>query len=250
MNPYVTIKIPTYSLCIAIGLLVCVYVAAYCRRNQYDYTNRFILVYGFITLSCMCVGSKVLYVLTRLPDLLENFTYRGLADEILFGGFVFYGGLFGGIVGVVVTAALLDTNRLKLMDYSAPLFALFHGFGRIGCFLGGCCYGVPWKYGVAMKDMPDISRFPIQLLESIFEFIMFAVLIRHDQGSYKDRNLMLTYVLAYSIMRFFAEFLRDDSIRGIWFWGLSTSQIISIISMIICLIMYGNNKKMVFVRRK
>ena len=110
---------------------------------------------------------------------------------------------------------------------------LFHTFGRIGCFLGGCCYGIPCDFGFVYTQNPiamanGVRRFPVQLLEALFCFFLFLLLFSlFRRGRCKNRLLAL-YLGIYSVGRFFLEYLRGDDYRG-FLWGLSTSQLISIL---------------------
>lgn len=151
----------------------------------------------------------------------------------IFGGMVFYGGLFGALVGAAWYMKSLNLPHNPYMDVIAFCIPLFHGFARIGCFLGGCCYGVEWQYGVVFRNSLEASangvpRFPVQLLEAGLEFLLFAVILLLFIKNKLSGRLIYLYLLSYSVIRFFDEFLRGDKIRG--FVGpLSTSQFISVI---------------------
>ena len=115
-----------------------------------------------------------------------------------------------------------------------------HGFARIGCFLAGCCYGVECEFGFTahgndlVPAVNDVSRFPVQLLESLGCFlIFFLILYLYRKGKLTGR-LLFVYLGVYAVLRFCDEFLRGDAIRGFIF-GLSTSQFISIFMALISL---------------
>ena len=152
---------------------------------------------------------------------------------MVFGGMVFYGGLFGAIIGAVLYIRAMKMPYQPYLDIMAFCIPLFHGFARIGCFLGGCCYGVECKYGFVFHNSlaPDangVTRFPVQLLESGLEFALFAVLLVLYSKRKLRGKLMYVYLLSYAVIRFCDEFLRGDAIRG--FVGpVSTSQFISLL---------------------
>ena len=123
-------------------------------------------------------------------------------------------------------------------DIGAMLIPLFHGFGRIGCFFGGCCYGIPSEFGILYHSpqLPTdqiVTRFPVQLLESGLEFLLFFVLyffLYKPTGPLQDKvrgHLLEIWLGAYAVIRFLDEFLRGDIIRGVW-GPFSTSQWISL----------------------
>ena len=127
-------------------------------------------------------------------------------------------------------------------DCAAPGLALFHCFGRIGCFLGGCCYGVESEHGVVftnalIESVNGVPRVPVQLYEAAFELALFFTLwALLCKGVLKNR-LLLVYLISYSVGRFILEFWRGDEYRGFIF-GLSTSQIVSIIVFAVSVVLF------------
>ncbi|MDR1105610.1 MAG: prolipoprotein diacylglyceryl transferase [Treponema sp.] len=172
------------------------------------------------------------YIIYAINNFERLNSVRKIIDTIIviFGGSVFYGGLIGGIfAGHLYTGK----NKKYLIDIVTPAIPLFHFFGRIGCFLGGCCFGIESFIGFTtshgiIEEANGVQRFPVQLLEVVFNFFLFILLaIFRKKGLFKDRLLHI-YVLMYSTGRFFIEFLRGDDVRGKWFL-FSTSQIISMV---------------------
>ena len=79
-----------------------------------------------------------------------------------------------------------------------------------------------------VPNLNGVCRFPVQLLESACNFLIFgAILFLLLKGKLKGK-LFFVYLMAYSVVRFADEFLRGDEIRG-FILGLSTSQFISVI---------------------
>ena len=156
-------------------------------------------------------------------------------------GMTFYGGLFGG-VGMFLL--LYNTYFLKrnepIMDkilVIAPgCISLAHAFGRIGCFLSGCCYGIEtdeW-YGILFPGH-DHKVIPTQLFECIFLFILSAILLFF---AFKKicRYTFVIYTASYGISRFLIEFIRGDE-RG-QLAGLSPSQYWCLILIVITVPLY------------
>jgi phosphatidylglycerol:prolipoprotein diacylglycerol transferase len=121
-------------------------------------------------------------------------------------------------------------------DIFAPSIAIGHAFGRIGCFLAGCCYGEPCTlpWAVTFTDSrtlapPGVPLHPTQLYSAIGLLLLFAFLLFLRKKKTFQGELFWTYLLCYSIGRFFLEFLRGDD-RGSVLGGLlSTTQAISIL---------------------
>ena len=117
---------------------------------------------------------------------------------------------------------------------SAALFApVFHIFGRLGCFFGGCCYGVECKFGFAahgntITDIGEVTRFPVQLLESFCNLCIAIIILSVLKKQKLSGRVFYLYLIMYATVRFFDEFLRGDEVRGFVF-GVSTSQFISVI---------------------
>ena len=155
-----------------------------------------------------------------------------------FGGMVFYGGLIGGAVAGLITVKVKKYPAREFLDISAVIIPFFHAFARVGCFLGGCCYGIECEIGFAahgnplIQEINDVVRFPVQLLESGMNLVIFAVLLplyrKSLSGKFLSGKLIFFYLIMYSAVRFSDEYLRGDSVRGFLF-GLSTSQFISLI---------------------
>lgn len=131
-----------------------------------------------------------------------------------------------------------DRNWNEISDITAVIVPLFHFFGRIGCFFGGCCYGIESNsciaipYRIILKDEQWTNRIPVQLMEAFFELILFVIFYFSYQDILKKQKegsgrILLLYLLLYSIWRFVIEFWRGDIERG-KIGSLSFSQIISI----------------------
>lgn len=176
------------------------------------------------------VGSKVLFAITQIPWLIENFSVRNLLLLIPQSGFVFYGGLFGVIFTLMIFTRKDMDLRKRIFRLSVPAMPLFHAFGRIGCFLSGCCYGKNLSSAIAVGPI-ELTQIPVQLIEALAEFILFIIIIIIDKKR-TDVDLLRIYLVSYAIIRFADEFLRGDEVRGIYF-GLSTAQWISIIILVV-----------------
>lgn len=123
-------------------------------------------------------------------------------------------GLVGGYVGVEVAKALVDV-RVKTGDSFAVPVAISIGIGRIGCFVGGCCYGVPTSlpWGVDFGD--GSTRHPTQWYEAIFHFSAAAILWGLERRDRFPRQRFKLYLIAYCVYRFATEFLRPE----VRLWG-------------------------------
>jgi phosphatidylglycerol:prolipoprotein diacylglycerol transferase len=188
------------------------------------------------------VGAKVYYaILTGDPATLFSR-----------GGFVFWGGLIGGILGGGVAARLLGIPFWRIADVAGPGIAAGYAVGRTGCWAVGDDYGRPWDGPLAVVfpegappstagnlramfgvDLPPsvppgelIAVYPTQLLEVALGMAMFAALWRLRDHRHAEGWLFGVYCVLAGIERFAVEFLRAKDDR--FFGGLTTAQLISV----------------------
>ena len=232
MFPYIRITLPSYSVMALLGGFAAVcFIFFRLDRFQIPFTS--FLEILLLSVVGGYIGSKLLYALTQLPWLVKNFSLKNLLLLIPQSGLVFYGGLFG----VIFTLMLLtrkDANlRARVFRMATPAMPLFHTFGRVGCFMTGCCYGKELIKPITVGVL-TFTRFPVQLVEALAEVLLFLLLLILDRKS-KDADLLKTYLILYAVVRFADEFLRGDEIRGIYF-GLSTAQWISLVIILVLII--------------
>lgn len=221
-------KVYGYGLMIAIGVILAVYVAER-RAKKLGLEEERIL-----NLAVWCavggfLGAKLLYIITDWKNIISGTLQL---QDILYG-FVVYGGIIGGIFSGWLYTRVHKVDFLKYFDLVMPSIALAQGFGRLGCFLAGCCYGKrtdAW-YGMEFNhsvydNMTGVRVIPTQLISSAADFLHFAVLVLIANKAKKDGVVAGCYLIFYSVGRFLIEFLRDDP-RGALL-GLSTSQFISL----------------------
>lgn len=214
----------------------------------------FIITVAF-TLGIGFIFAKVLYIIVTYPikdffKVIYLMLFRG-RDDLLSEGFVFYGGVIGGIFGFLIGTKVAKCHINDFIDFFAVLIPLVHGFGRIGCFCSGCCYGIPYNgpfsvtYTCPLSTVPiGIGIFPVQLLEAFLLFILAVVMFILFMK--KKKNIIFGYFISYAFIRIITEQLRFDEERGS-ILGLSTSVFISIIiilvSVILLIIINAQSKK-------
>jgi phosphatidylglycerol:prolipoprotein diacylglycerol transferase len=136
-------------------------------------------------------------------------------------GFVFYGSL---LTAIPVMIWYFKKNNLPvagMLDVMAVVTCIVHGFGRIGCFNAGCCYGKPTLnfLGVIYTDPVcqaplNTSLHPTQLYEAFSVFFVLGVLILIDRYKKFDGQVFLSYLILYAIVRSVIELFRGDLQRG------------------------------------
>ncbi|MBO6280285.1 MAG: prolipoprotein diacylglyceryl transferase [Bacilli bacterium] len=158
----------------------------------------------------------------------------------------FYGGLIGGVPTFILIYKFyyLRHNKpilSKVVIIAPACITLAHAFGRIGCLLAGCCYGIEAVNGNGMMfPGHDHPLVPTQLIESIFLFTLSIGLIILS-FKYNFSYTFVIYAIFYGIFRFIIEFFRGDE-RG-QVGPLSPSQIICLIAIIFAIPLYIFLKK-------
>ncbi len=226
------ITLHTYGLMVAIGYLVAILFAAR-AASRFGLTRELILDAAFYVIIFSIVGGRLLYVLVNISYYLAN------PLEIIFvhhGGLVYFGGYIIAAVAIYFWLKRRGVNPWDYGDLMSPFVALGHAIGRIGCFLNGCCYGrvTSGFWGVVFPALHDgQARLPIQLLSSVVNLGLCGGLLLLWRWRRFRGQVVWTYVFSYSLLRFLIEILRDDQrgiIPGTW---VSTSQVISLVGMVL-----------------
>jgi len=155
------------------------------------------------------------------------------------GGLVWYGGFLSALIAMIVYTRLNKLDFWSVLDLIAPYAALAQGFGRIGCFLNGCCYGIKVAPGfpLAVTFPCDLEpRFPAQLVSAGALFLIFAILAIWQKKRRFGGEIFFAYCILYSSKRFLMEFLRGDNPKI--FLGLTMSQLISAVIFVASLVIF------------
>lgn len=231
MLPYINIfgkAIPVYGLCIVLGFTAAgIIIKLRCRQLSYDK----VIVLCSLTLAGMVFGGSALYVIVTYPPEYILYSIKKFDFSFLMSGMVFYGGVAGGLGGMLLGKKLVGIPFTLLEDLVIPLVPMGHALGRVGCTMAGCCHGIEY-YGIfAIKNVhypPEMSFFPVQPVEAVFNVLIGICLFIYIKKPHKKGDVILRYFLMYPPLRFCLEFLRGDRARGIYA-GLSTSQWISLV---------------------
>lgn len=231
------LRLPMYGLMFIIGVSAA-FTCAILRARRRDKQAQSDIIIG--TIFCLLgglIGGKILFILIDIPNMISFYSINefGFVDliieRILKSGIVYYGGFIGGLFGLLCYAKLFNLSFLEISDALIPFVPLAQGFGRLGCFFGGCCYGVETDSSfnfVFSNDPLQVNRVPVQLYESLFcFFILFPIMLWFTSKKRCSGWTLGLYIVIYAIWRFIIEFWRGDSIRGS-IGILSTSQWISL----------------------
>lgn len=252
-------KVNLYGVCIAIGILACIFVLYFYTKKKgvpeevQDYTF-------FIAIAAIGFGFLAAKFFQAVYDWIEtgvfDFYHAGITVMSgLIGGTALFLLIYFGIGKYVFKGKKKDWHKKYFNDIFliAPLcISIAHGFGRIGCLMGGCCHGAflgkDYVFGGIYMNTPTQGTgyfVPTQLYEALFLFALFAVL---SIFYFKNSNItMPIYLIAYGVWRIFIEFLRDDH-AGEMIPGLRPSQWISFlfIALGVAILVFYKQRKIPF----
>lgn len=225
-----------YGLMIGIGVIVALLVGDF-RAKEKGLNGD--LIYG-LTVTTVILGflaARILFIITEWEDFLKD-----PMSFVTGNGFVVFGGIIGGAITIWAYCKIKKMDFLAYLDLMIPSVALAQGFGRIGCFLAGCCYGKEtdsW-FGITFTHSHyapnNVKLIPSQLIMSAGDFVIAAILLIYAKKDRTKGKTSALYLILYSVGRFFVEFTRNDD-RG--FVGvLSTSQFIGIFIFIVGIIAF------------
>ena len=236
--------LPSYGVTGVIGFLAGMLLVFILSKKLGGIFDSAVCIYLMGMLGAMG-GSKLLYLLINIRSLIHDLPYafeykEAFLNKYVRGGLVFYGGMLGAILGVVIFIKMFKVDFNLYRNIVMPGLILFAAFGRVGCFLTGCCYGRETDSAIgvvfrnaAIADHP-VKLIPTQLIEAVFDLLLVALFIYLGKNKKFNNYLTRIYLVLYAVFRFILEFYRGDSARG-FVLGLSSSQWISII-IVLCVV--------------
>ena len=228
-----------YGIIIASGVLVAFFVSyLLAKKKELDFD---IIIDGFLwSFPFAIIGARLYYVIFEYKN------YHSFIDiiNIRNGGLAIHGGLIGGLVVAYIFTKIKKINFFEYIDVIMPGVILAQAIGRWGNFMNQEAHGGP----VSQEFISKFPQFildgmlingtyyhPTFLYESVWNLIVFAILIFILYKKKKQHGIVIgSYLILYSLGRFFIEALRTDSLM---FFGLRVAQIISLLGIVIGIIL-------------
>jgi phosphatidylglycerol:prolipoprotein diacylglycerol transferase len=239
-----TITIYTYGTMIALGAVLGFAYTAWQARKQlnvpYETTNELIL---FILLFSI-VGGKFFVIFEDFKGFLSD---PGQLFRNFSSGFVFFGSLLFAIPTMLIFFRVRKIQTLPMLDIMAITTCIVHGTGRIGCFMAGCCHGIPYDGFLSVvftdpmcqADPLNTPLHPTQLYSMTLIYGIMAILLIVSRRKQFNGQVFLLYLILYSAGRMILEMFRGDLSRGYVIQDLlSNSQFISILVIIVAIYFY------------
>lgn len=252
--PFLQKNIPVYSygFMLMVAFLAAITIARWRAKKEGIDPNK-ITDLGIYLVCAGIFGARLFFIIQFFEDYKNNLLS---IFKIYEGGLVYYGGLFTGVITLFVYVKKNRLPFLKTIDAVMPSAALGLGFGRIGCFLNGCCFGkvaphIPWaiqfprtldktgmvdgspaflhQYELGLVHLTDAHTLPLhptQLYAFLADVALFFILSAFFKYRKRDGEVLLLFGILYPIIRFCMELLRGDN--PLFFNLLTVAQIISI----------------------
>jgi phosphatidylglycerol:prolipoprotein diacylglycerol transferase len=244
----------TYSMMIAIGCIAGIWLAAR-HADRIGIDRNLVLDLCWWLVVGGLLGARIVFMIvnwehhwypcvdfayynaTYHPDLpLTEATCLPLFN-VLSGGLVFYGAFIGGIITLWVFTKKYGVKLLPMADLLIPSFAIGQFFGRLGCLGAGCCWGkhtdLPWGIRFPNGSMPFYQQWeqhlvtvtdlyakpihPTQIYDASYGLVLFFFLSWVRDRKKFDGQVLVTWLIAYPLLRSFVEIFRGDSERGFVF---------------------------------
>lgn len=220
-------SIGSYGVMVALGVAVAGAVAARAAQRA-----RADVGLTLAALACVVAGGFAgAWIAFGLVELARTGSLGWLSRG---GGAVFFGAVPGGALAAMAAGRFFRLDWLRVLDLAIPGLAAGHALGRLGCLLGGCCYGrafdgawaVLYTHPLAPGAHPGVPRHPAPLYEAVGLLALGAVFALSPPRRAGDGSRALAYLAAYAALRIAVEGFRGDAVRGVWL-GASTSQIVA-----------------------
>lgn len=214
-----------YGICIAVGFLAATGIMLW-KKEYAEMTSDAVFDCAMYALISGLVGARIFYVVQFWQ---QDFAGKSFwkVFRVDQGGLVFYGGFILAILVVMLYARLKKFSILKILDLVSPAIAIGHTFGRIGCFMQGCCFGKPAgssfcgvHYPLASapaRRYPSLNPlegssalYPVQLFESLANLLLCIFLLYLFKKVKRPGCIAGIYLMFYAAIRFVMEFFRGD----------------------------------------
>jgi phosphatidylglycerol:prolipoprotein diacylglycerol transferase len=205
------------------------------------------------------VGARLTYIAANWGHYASRLNEIWRIDQ---GGLIYYGGMIAGLVTVVVFAKVRRHDVRRLFDFIAVGVPLAHAFGRVGCFLNGCCHGkvydgllavrFPYRspvwyrqlelHRIDTRDPESLPVHPVQIYEAVFNLAVCVFLVWVYRRRKRAGTTTALYLICYPVGRFVLEFFRGD--QRLTFLGMNTAQVTSlaVLAAGILLLTFGRGK--------
>ena len=245
------ITIYWYGVIIATGALLGIYLGMK-EAERVGWNKEIIIDFVFYAIIFAILSARIYYVVFEWERYADGPFWKVFA--IWEGGIAIHGAILGGVLTAIVFAKVRNIDFWKLVDIAAPSLILGQAIGRWGNFMNQEAHGGPVSeqaYENFLQYLPDfimnqmtidgIMYHPTFLYESVWNVVVFVFLILLRKYNPIRGEIFLSYLILYSVGRFFIEGMRTDSLYIIE--GLRTAQVVSVTLILIGIILIIYRRK-------
>ncbi len=223
-----------YGIIMASAMLLGLALVVY-RARPLGYKDDVIIDLAIWVLPAAVIGARLYYVIFEFEryggDILRMINIRE-------GGLAIHGGVIGGVLAGYIYTRKKNINTWQLADLVMPSLILGQAIGRWGNFINGEAHGGPTDLPWAIQ-VDGVAVHPTFLYESIWNLIVFAILLKFTKKKRFDGEVVCLYMILYSIGRFFIEGLRTDSLM---LGPLRMAQVISLALIVVGAAIIGKKR--------
>lgn len=237
------ISLHSYGLMIALGVLSAFYVTLYKSKKFGIDADKLSSLFIWVILAAF-VGGKLFFF---FEDIDKYWGDLAAMKRAMSGGFVFYGSLIFSIPTIVWWLRKEKVPVRPFLDILAFVGPVVHSFGRVGCFLAGCChgkvcdswFGVTFSHPDTLAAFKNTPLYPTQLFDIGVNMIILLTVYFIQKKQKFEGQLFLIYLMMYGVGRSIVEIYRGDEARGFLFGGaVSHSQFIAACIIVICVVVW------------
>lgn len=250
MNPVAFLNVRWYGIMVALAVAT---VAGWggwqSRKKDAKFSGDEALMAALVGIPSGIIVSKLLHVIDNIvvakfhPALAASgavIDYTRYPLQIFSGGgFTIEGAVLGAALGIWIYSRYSKFRYGPFVDAIAPAIILAQAIGRVGCFINGCCFGLPTNLPWAViytNPASEVGKFlnvpvhPTQLYEIIYNLIVFGILMSLRNKFKPAGSLFLIYLSFYAVWRIGIDFIRDGNP---FLFSLHQAQVIGIIILLI-----------------
>lgn len=234
------VPIRAYGLMLWLGMVLGLLRTLRAARGT-SIKSEYVVDLGLYAVLAGIVGAHIGSILLDLPFYIKNPSeITGIWKGVFspsggIRGLSFHAGLISALLVGYLYTRKKRINYLEVVDLFAPGLVIGYAITRIGCFLNGCCYGIPtslpWGVRFQCEGAPGTltaPSHPTQIYAVIVSALIYFGLTVVEKRRRFTGQVFLSYLCLYAIYRFLIEFLRKGVTADVAFAGLTEAQIVSI----------------------
>jgi len=215
------LSVHAYGFFLALAFLLGIFISLYYAKREGIRSEIVFDLATYVILASL-VGARLFYVIGQWDQYRDNLLEIFMVQK---GGLVFLGGMLLVMAVVVWYTRARKINVFKMLDLITPAAAVGYAITRIGCFLNGCCFGIPThgpcgvvfpKTSLAYSYFPGEPLHPTQLYSALIMFFVFLIILFVYHNKKYDGQVFYWGMVLYSIYRFLVEFIRFSPIHWLW----------------------------------